>query len=534
MNLSSSPATPTSNRNSRPHFFAFAAIILLAVLLRFWDLSGLPSGVHGDEGIVGYEARRILREGSIGPFSPASFGQPSGPIYFCAITEFLMGETILAIRSVSALAGVLAVVALYFLIRPDFGRRTALVGAFVLATLTWHIHFARIAFPLECWPLICIFIAWAAVKALKNLHWKWWAFAGFVNGLGVYAYKAHPLFFLIVAGFVAIQLLRTSIPIRTKIGYIGLYGLSVVVAANFLIRYALAPQHRYNSHFSLYSVFNSEHYLALESTLSRFWYLIMRYLNWWNNAVFSPQLDSGDGAGIVPLISVPVFLLFLVGVLAPKKYFNQHQWNLISLSKLIVILMPISSVITVEAFARRTFALAPFLCLLAATGAFYLLQVANQKRGFFKAWTPSCVALLLLVGAIQSGRDYFSTFRNHPKMPWVFCQELTDSLHYIKSLPAQTPIFFYSERWSINYDTRKFLAPDLNALDLSKEFSGQGETISPLSYEINPGKKNVWVFLKPYEKELEIVKTLYPNGKVIRGPYFESSQGPSFMAYEIN
>jgi predicted membrane-bound mannosyltransferase len=100
MKLSQSRIDSNRQLRSWSEFSLFIGVVFLAILLRFWDLSGMPSGVHGDEGIVGYEARRILQEGSIGPFSPASFGQPSGPIYLSALAELVFGETIFAIRFV--------------------------------------------------------------------------------------------------------------------------------------------------------------------------------------------------------------------------------------------------------------------------------------------------------------------------------------------------------------------------------------------------------------------------------------------------
>lgn len=52
------------------------AILAVAALLRFYDLTEFPSGLHDDEAITGLEGQRILSEGWIGVYSSLD-GEPS-------------------------------------------------------------------------------------------------------------------------------------------------------------------------------------------------------------------------------------------------------------------------------------------------------------------------------------------------------------------------------------------------------------------------------------------------------------------------
>lgn len=500
----------------------FFLIMALAAALRFWNLSGLPSGFHGDEGIVGNEARRILQSGSIGPYSTLSNGQPAGPIYLVAPLLHWLGNEIITVRLVPALVGTLSIAALFGLMRRFCDSKTALVGAFFLATLTWHIHYARIGFPLESWPFACLFIAWATLAALEKPHWKWWALAGWLNGCGVYVYNAHPLFFLAAASFALVYGARSNLSWPRKIAFAAIYGASALVAANVLIRYALDPSHGYSAHFTLYSTFNQDSWHALPSFGAKIWFLAARYFGFWREAFAPTKVDYGDAAGIVPLISLPVFALAVVGAIAGRRDLLPR------FSLWIVLVMPLAHVITVDGFARRTFALAPFLCVLSAVGAAHIAGWSRSKTPLATKAATWGIAVLLVWTPFATVKSYFGTFAQNPAQNWVFCEELTRSIAYMKTLPPTRPIYFYASRWSVNYDTRQFLAPDLNALDRSREFGAKNGGFTPLAGH----KRPVWVLLGPYRAEIGALKKRFPGGKEVQGPFSATVKGASFVAYE--
>ncbi len=509
---------------SRPRFLPLFLIVLLAAGVRFWNLGDLPTGLHGDEGIVGYEARRILQTGSIGPYSRASNGQPSGPIYLVAPSLALLGNEIVTVRLVSALVGTLTVLGLWALIRRFADEKTALVGAFILAFLLWHIHYARIAFPLESWPLVCVFIAYTTLLALEKPGAGWWILAGIVNGFGVYIYKAHPIFFLLAAGFSTVSLLFSNLGWGRKTAFLALYGGAALLSSSVLIRYALDPANDYGGQFALYSTFNRPEWQAISGFGARFLYLSGRYFGFWHDALFAtPMSDYVDASGLVPLISGPVFALALVGVC-----WWRRRDPLTQFSRLVVIAMPLSNVVTVEAFARRTFALAPFLCVLAAVGAIQIVRCARAINPAAGKIAGFGVALSLIWALGSTLRLYFGDFAKNPAQSWVFCDELTRAVEYMKTVPKARPIYFYSERWSVTYDTRKFLAPDLDALDRSTEFGPQTAGFAPLSKREKP----IWVLVGAYKMQLPTLQRDFPGGRAIEGPFSLSAQGPAFLAYE--
>ncbi len=515
----------------RPHFWLLALILLLAATLRCFDLSGLPMGLHGDEAITGYEARRILREGSIGPYSPATYGQPAGPMYFAALGVALGGDEILSIRALSAIFGVLTVLALFWGARAELNASTALIATFLLATLCWHVHYSRIAFPLIAWPLMCVLIIGATQQAQIRGQARWWFGAGFLNGLGVYTYKAHLLFGAIALGFAVWSTLRSDAATSRRPiyrwGCLGLYLVAAIVAANFLLRFALDPAHNYGGQFAQTSIFNADDWKTLDSAPRKLWFLIARYGSWWSWMIWRPVADYTDGAGIMPMISPVVAALSVVGFLAAKRRETLVQW-----SRWIVVLMPVAAVVTNDGLARRTLSLAPFLCVLAAIGAVEIVRWSRQfsgKRSFIARTMPGFVGTLLALHAALSWHAYFVTFARAPVQAWVFCDDLTNALAYMRSLPRERPIYFYSSRWSITYDTRKFLAPDLNARDASLEFSPDHQLLWPPPTE----QGAVWIFLDSYQARAPELQAQFPNAKFLVGAPSRAQPGePSFVVLE--
>ncbi len=131
---------------------ALIGIILVASFLRLYRLDSVPPGVNRDEAAIGFTAHSLATTGrdeygKILPLSFESFGDWKMPLYIYADIPFihLFGESELAVRLPSALAGILGVAGLYVLALSLFGSEPlALLAAAVLALMPWHIHISRV------------------------------------------------------------------------------------------------------------------------------------------------------------------------------------------------------------------------------------------------------------------------------------------------------------------------------------------------------------------------------------------------------
>lgn len=141
-------------------------ILVLAVFLRFFDLSKVPPSLYWDEASLGYNAYSILKTGhdEHGQFMPftnfAAYGDYKPPlyIYFTVPPIALFGLNEFAIRFPSAFFGSLTVLLTYLLARKIFKDEKEIIkisklkidipilATFFLTISPWHLQFSRGAF----------------------------------------------------------------------------------------------------------------------------------------------------------------------------------------------------------------------------------------------------------------------------------------------------------------------------------------------------------------------------------------------------
>jgi len=129
-------------------------IIFLSAALRLIAVSQVPPALYQDESAIGYNAYSILQigkdeYGTSYPLYFKSFGDYKLPvyIYLTAISEKMFGLNEFAVRFPSILAGIFAVIILFFFIRYLTKNTTlAFLTAVVLSLNPAHIFFSRAGF----------------------------------------------------------------------------------------------------------------------------------------------------------------------------------------------------------------------------------------------------------------------------------------------------------------------------------------------------------------------------------------------------
>jgi len=123
---------------------ALAAVLALAALLRLYRLDSYPYGVWFDEAQNSLVANRILNEPNYRPVFVSGFSQmPALLFYVYGAALQVFGQSVLAVRAVATLAGLLSVVAIWGLGRHLFGPTAGIAAAGCLATCRWHLDFSR-------------------------------------------------------------------------------------------------------------------------------------------------------------------------------------------------------------------------------------------------------------------------------------------------------------------------------------------------------------------------------------------------------
>lgn len=168
-----------------PEWLSIAGLTLLAAGLRLPNLEFLPNGLHGDEAEFGELGRAVLRGDGPPPFDVAFWGESSFYVHLLAGIMAVVGENLTAIRLLSALAGIAMIPALYLLVRDLFGRRAAVIAAFLLATSAVYIHFSRLALNIVHGPLFFCLSLWCLWRGFVAKSSLWLIMSGVMGGMAL-------------------------------------------------------------------------------------------------------------------------------------------------------------------------------------------------------------------------------------------------------------------------------------------------------------------------------------------------------------
>jgi 4-amino-4-deoxy-L-arabinose transferase-like glycosyltransferase len=219
-------------------------IVLLAAVLRFWQLGSTPPSPNWDEVALAYNAHSILETGrdEYGKFMPIvlqSFNDYKPALYTYLVIPFLLifDISVVAVRLPSAVFGLIAVLATYFLIKEllslkdtnnqhkpkktvtsessnilkgNWIEHIALLSALFLAISPWHIQFSRISFESNVALTFVILMFYFFIKGLKNPSFLMLSTAS--AAITFYLYQSAkvftPLFFLALVLIFSRDLLR--------------------------------------------------------------------------------------------------------------------------------------------------------------------------------------------------------------------------------------------------------------------------------------------------------------------------------------
>lgn len=396
-------------------YWLLIGIIILAAVIRLWQLGSVPSSPDWDEAALGYNAYSIIHTGrdeygKLFPIMLRSFDdyKPALYMYLVIPSLSLFGLTTFAVRLPSALFGILTVLAVYFLIDEFVQRKKTrkklddyipLLTAFFLAISPWHIQFSRIAFESNIGLSLNIFGTLFFLKSFKNKKWLFLSIASFAASLYVYQSEKvfTPLLVLVLLILFRKQVLAWPKKFITLVVIVGLIliipmvfvtltdkqalararGVSVFSDTTQLLeqnvkRYALAKEH----HDVVGMVINNRRVIFAKTVAAN--YLSHYNLNW--------LFISGDIArhhapnmGLLYLFELPLLFIgiyqLVFGSWDPKIKWLVFLWFLLA---------PVPASITSGVpHAVRTLNFLPTFQLFVALGIVSVWEMLQHKRNIY-------------------------------------------------------------------------------------------------------------------------------------------------------
>jgi len=413
-------------------------ILLLAFLLRRFEIQSIPWGLNNDEGIEGLIACRFLAGEPITPFS--SIGLSRETLFHLLLTPLFLvsGPSISSLRMLSFLCGMTAVLLTYFLGVELFSRRAGIFAAFLLAVSPWHILYSRTGLRNILLPVLLLGGLLAFTRALRTR--KPWHFigTGILLAAGMYSYTSFrviPLA-LIFWAWVRRRFLGKAPMTWKEVGltagtFLALMMPQILVLASdpvgFLGRGA-------------YVIGQTPDASILENVLVSFAmpvYFPARF------GVMQSRWFFGDGVSLVyaavgrtPESLVSASLMALGFVLATVRFIRKRAEG----EGLVIFLFSLT-VVTVGLAGpslTRLIGNVPLLCLMAAL---FLEEILRRTRAPAPGWLGVTVVAALLLGAAAMGfEQYFLRAGSSPKAMLYFAAPQTIMGLYASSRVPDHPV----------------------------------------------------------------------------------------------
>ena len=244
----------------KEHILLFL-VLTVAIFFRFYKIDSLPGGLFPDEAANGEDALSILN-GDTRAFYERGLGREALYFYLLAISIKLFGIGVWQIHIVSALIGILTILAGYMLAKELFNSRVAFFAGIFLATSYWHTTLSRTGFRAILLPLFSslffYFILVCYKTKIKKNRFIFATLAGISLALGLYTYPSFRFMAVIMSlmGSVLLIFKRNALIENWKEICLGLLSFVVVVAP--LALYFMRQPDMFFGRASYVSIFNSD------------------------------------------------------------------------------------------------------------------------------------------------------------------------------------------------------------------------------------------------------------------------------------
>ncbi|NLE46232.1 MAG: glycosyltransferase family 39 protein [Chloroflexi bacterium] len=383
-------------------------ILLLAALLRFWNLGDVPPGLAHDE-VANWLIARDILSGQHAIYFTAAYGHEPLYQYIQAGSVAVLGDHWLGIRYPSAALGLLGLAVTYVLVRRLFSVSTALLSATWLAISFWSVFYSRVGLRAISLTVTAALFAYYLFRALEPRSTQergvaCWLWAGLYLGLSAYTYMAARILPIIVIVLLGYLLLFHAPARRCWWRMIAMLGVAASVGAPLVVWLLANP--------------------GAEHRISEIQEPMIRLLSGdpgpvWNNLIANLKMFTiaGDPWPRQNVPGRPIFAdplsaaLFYIGLVVALRYWRQPRygflviWLLGSLGPSVATTDPPSSIRGVLGLVT-VFTLPSLAITEMGKAISQRLAVGERRRGA-RAATGILIVVSLAVTGAAAADDYF-------------------------------------------------------------------------------------------------------------------------------
>lgn len=446
---------------------ALVIIVIIAALLRFYNLQSNPPALTWDEASWGYNAYALGIDGrdEFGRFLPydylESFGDFKPPMYayLTIIPVWVFGLSEFATRFASAFFGIATVLVTYFLVKEIFlDRRTtrnstqnqaksvALVSALLLAISPWHILLSRAAFEAN---VSTFFIAAGVCFFIKSARIKSWLFvvSAIFFVLSAYTFNTARIVSPLMIIVLAVGFRKELWEMKKQAILAGLVGMILILP---IVPFLLSPQAklRYNE-VNIFSdtsiiersnqeivndggglisriIHNRRFYYGQEVAKHYFDHLSFNFL--FIEGDRNPKFSTGN-MGQMYLVELP---FFITGILFLFRKRIGYWW--VVPVWLVIGLIP-ASLARETPHALRTEAALPTFQIISALGVFVFLEWFRERRSILKIRARHVLlitAMAFFINILYFLHGYFRHYPRETSKEWQYGYK--EAIAYVDSV----------------------------------------------------------------------------------------------------
>ncbi len=413
-------------------------VLLLAALLRLYNIGNVPPSPSLDEVSIGYNAHSILKTGAdeYGTKFPLLLRayddwRPALYVYFVIPFVWILGLTATAVRLPSVIFSIITVYITYLLAKEIFDEKrwvtkisnwtidAPLVAALLLAVSPWHIYLSRLGHEVSLGLAFIVFGVFAFLRAIHNKKQSFLLIcSAFFFGLSLYTYQSQkvivPVFVLtlvvlfwrdlwsrkkqlILAGIVGLILLIPVVFISVSPeALIRLQGTSAFINNPLYIQSSLRLLKAHQNKDLIGVVLNNRRIVTTQIFLTNY---ISHFDPRWLFLGKNQESHKVPWLGLLYPWELPLIFFGLITV------FKKFPFKIKSLLLVWLFSAPIPGSFTTQApHAMRSYTFLPVLQFLSAAGLLYLIQLFKKK-----VIVGACIITVLL-SIVYFYFQYFVTF----------------------------------------------------------------------------------------------------------------------------
>jgi 4-amino-4-deoxy-L-arabinose transferase-like glycosyltransferase len=461
--------------NRRTEVIILLAILLVAAAFRLVQLGEIPPGLTHDEADHGMDAVAILN-GARPIYQTVGYGREPLYDYVVAALMPVFGQSYLALRLTSALAGLLLIVVMHLWVRRAFDAPTALLTSALLAVSFWAVSTDRQALRSALLPALfsaSVYFVWRAlsiraIRARIRVGWFYYGMAGLFLGLSLYTYMAaRVLPGVYVLLWLYLLVFHRQVWRQNWLGIIVVVALGVGLSLPMFAYLAANP----GSEARLSQLggpidrlFAGDPSDILGNTLGALGMFTLKGDDLWlYNIPGRPLLDAVTG------------ILFFLGIFIAVRRFRRIEYAL-ALFWLLAGIFP-SLLTGVTASSLRSIAAQPVVYLLVAIGAIEAMRSlplsVTDRQGKGRGWGAALalpVIILLVAIAVRTAYDYFVVWGQARDVRVAYHTTLFEIARYLDRAAEPNAVVAISSIYPERYHDPYAMAMTLNREDISRRW----------------------------------------------------------------